>query len=308
MKGIVLMKYDVFISYRHEMSWDDAYQLQKALADRGFKVFRDDHSIHDGNFEQKILKAIGEAPVFILMLAKGALDKCCSEDDWVRKEIEYAIRKGCYILPVLPTDQPPWTSPASLPENIRRVLEEQGAKLYKGDEQLFEASVDIIKERIWGSIRYLLARAHQAYQEQNYFEAAKFYQRCAERGDADAKCRLGRMCYEGEGCKQDRAEAYRLFKEAAEVKHPRAWLFLGQMQEESGDVEEAKIYYKEAERLGDKDAKVALARLMKMKRETDPLNRAVFFLKITLILLAIPGFLVCGAIFIIFLKLGLVSF
>lgn len=302
------MKYDVFISYRHETSWDDAHQLQKALTDREFKVFRDDHSIHEGDFEEKILKAIDEAPVFILVLAKGALDKCRNEGDWVRREIEHAIAKGCYILPVWPTDQPKWTAPAFLPKDVLRALKKQHSILHKGDEQMFEASVNIIKNRIWGSDRYLLARAHQAYQEQNYSEAADFYRRCAERDNAEAKCCLGRMRYTGEGGKQDFAEAQRLFREAANLKYPRAWFFLGQMYEQFQNVADAMKCYKIAARRGDKDAKDALGRLMKRKKEDSSSNWIVRFLKSIIILLAISGFLVCVAIFIILLKLGIISF
>ena len=302
------MKYDVFISYRHETSWDDAYQLQKALAERGYNVFMDDHSIPDGNFKEKIYGAIDESPVVILMLARGALDKCCSEDDWIRKEIGYAIGRGCYILPVLPTDQTPWTSPTSLPKNIRNALEEQGAKLYKGDEQLFEKSVDIIEERILGSTQYLLARAHQAYKEQNFLQAAEDFEECAGRGNAEAKCWLGLMLCAGQGVGPDRRKAYKLFKEAAKLGYPRAWFNLGRMHEQVGGWANAIKCYKGAAKLGDKGAEDALARLAKTKKEDSSPNRIPKFVKFIIILLAIPGLLACIAIFMILLKIGIISF
>lgn len=51
-------------------------------------------------FCQKLYEAIQTSKNFILILPKGALDRCVNEDDWVRKEIFYAIEAGSNIIPV----------------------------------------------------------------------------------------------------------------------------------------------------------------------------------------------------------------
>ena len=76
--------YDIFISYRRKTRLNDARLLQQALRSRGYEVFFDFDSLRDGKFDERILRAIDKAPVFILMLTENALDKCVNEDDWVR--------------------------------------------------------------------------------------------------------------------------------------------------------------------------------------------------------------------------------
>ena len=97
------MAYDVFISYRRQNGADDARLLQQALKARGYNVFFDYDSLRDGQFNETIDAAIDEAPVFILMMTNGALDRCAAPNDWVRHEIERALAKGRIIVPVAPS-------------------------------------------------------------------------------------------------------------------------------------------------------------------------------------------------------------
>ena len=138
-------RFDVFISYRRETGADDARLLQQALKARGYNVFFDFDSLRDGKFDQKIFDAIDEAPVFILMLTKGVLDKCTNENDWVRQEIERAIEKRRVIVPVQPSDNG-FAYPDQIPDDIKSLRRVQNSELNKGS--LFEESVDkIIKDR-----------------------------------------------------------------------------------------------------------------------------------------------------------------
>ena len=68
-------KYDIFISYRRKTGVDDARLLQQSLKARGYNVFFDYDSLRDGKFDERIYAAIEEAPIFILILSEGALDK-----------------------------------------------------------------------------------------------------------------------------------------------------------------------------------------------------------------------------------------
>ena len=76
--------YDIFISYRRTTGAQYARIIQLMLTQRGYKVFLDYDELKDGVFGKRIKAAINEAPVFILMLSKGALDRCSQEGDWVR--------------------------------------------------------------------------------------------------------------------------------------------------------------------------------------------------------------------------------
>ena len=137
--------YDVFISYRRKTGVNDARLLQQALRTRGYNVFFDFDSLRDGKFDDRILCAIEAAQVFVLMLTEDSLDKCSEDGDWVRMEIEHAIKTGKKIVPVRPSDQA-FEFPADLPDSIARVAKEQISELNK--EALFEESVDkIVQDR-----------------------------------------------------------------------------------------------------------------------------------------------------------------
>lgn len=140
------MNYDVFISYRRKTGADDARLLQQALKARGYHVFFDYDSVRNGEFDERIFSAIDEAPIFILMLSKGALDNCISEKDWVRIEIEYAIRKRRRIVPVSAAVKS-WRFPADLPKSLQHITRIQISEINKAS--LFEESIDrIVKDRL----------------------------------------------------------------------------------------------------------------------------------------------------------------
>ena len=139
--------YDIFISYRRKTGADDARLLQQALKARGFNVFFDYDSLRDGQFDKRIYAAIEEAPFFILMLSEGALDNCVNEGDWVRIEIEYALKHKRKIIPVA-VNPSAWTFPECLPAKIMEGIKNESiSELNKAS--LFDASIDeIISQRI----------------------------------------------------------------------------------------------------------------------------------------------------------------
>ena len=98
-------------------------------------------------FDQRIIDAIGESPVFLLILSKGALDRCVNEDDWVRQEILHATKCGCHIVPVT-IDDTFEGLPASLPEELRRAVgQHQYSELQM--KTLFKASMEkLVRNRI----------------------------------------------------------------------------------------------------------------------------------------------------------------
>ncbi|MDM8524877.1 toll/interleukin-1 receptor domain-containing protein [Desulfococcaceae bacterium HSG8] len=84
--------YDIFISYRREGGSDKARLFQQALSERGLKVFLDVDELRAGYFDEKLLRVIENTPGFLLILSAGSLDRCKNPGDWLRREIEHAVR------------------------------------------------------------------------------------------------------------------------------------------------------------------------------------------------------------------------
>jgi len=90
----------VFISYRRTNSaW--ALAVFKDLTQHGFDVFFDYTGIASGDFEQVILENIRARAHFIVLLSPSALDRCTEPGDWLRREIEEAIRCDRNIVPLM---------------------------------------------------------------------------------------------------------------------------------------------------------------------------------------------------------------
>lgn len=139
--------YKAFISYRRIGGREYARSLYLALRGMGIKTFFDYSSLRHGDFNEDILKAIEAAPNFILMVTDGALERCFDENDWVRKEIEYAEKLGKNIVPVAPTGHQQDLS--ILPDTLADVRRKE---VYRLDmENLFEESVNkIVRECLRG--------------------------------------------------------------------------------------------------------------------------------------------------------------
>jgi formylglycine-generating enzyme required for sulfatase activity len=89
----------VFISYRRkDISW--ALAVYQYLTSQKYDVFFDFSSIPSGDFEQIILSNIRARAHFILILTPTALDRCSDPGDWVRREIETAIKEKRNIVPL----------------------------------------------------------------------------------------------------------------------------------------------------------------------------------------------------------------
>ncbi len=86
--------------------------------------------------------------------------------------------------------------------------------------------------------------------EQNYEEAARWYLRAAERGDARAQTSLGYMYYSGRGVEQDHEEAVWWYRRAAEQGYARAQNSLGTIYKKGegvvADAVEAASWYRRA--------------------------------------------------------------
>ncbi len=161
-------RYDIFISYRREGGAQYARILQLMLIQRGYKVFLDYDELTDGVFSDKIRAAIKEAPVFMLVLSGGAMQRCANEGDWVREEITLAVRQKKHIVPVNPDngfDGFPDGMPAELKESIGS---HQHSEISFG--QALGVTIDLmIKNRL---VPTLGERSTNAHKDEDY-EAAQ---------------------------------------------------------------------------------------------------------------------------------------
>lgn len=111
--------YDIFISYRRDGGWETAYIIYEQLEKAGYRVFFDLEQMKIGNrFNIQLLDRIAECRDFILVLPPHSLDRCRDENDWVRLEIEHALRCGKPIIPIMLGG---FDWPEDLPPSIREV-------------------------------------------------------------------------------------------------------------------------------------------------------------------------------------------
>ena len=168
-------KYDVFISYRREGGDKYARAIQLEL-EKKYHVFLDFDELKDGVFDKRITDAIHEAPIFLLVLSRGALDRCVNEDDWVRKEILYAAECNSHIVPVVIVDDAFEGIPSDLPEDLKRLVgSHQFSELQM--QSLFKVSMDEL-------IRHRIAPFVQQQEEQSGTEIHI---------ETDAPCRM--LCF-----------------------------------------------------------------------------------------------------------------
>ncbi len=91
----------VFISYRRSTSSFIARAVFMDLRANGYDVFLDVETIDSGAFDKIILNQIAARTHFVLVLTPGALERCAEPNDWLRREIEEAMRLERNIVPLL---------------------------------------------------------------------------------------------------------------------------------------------------------------------------------------------------------------
>lgn len=109
--------YDIFISYRRT-AYDTANLIAVKLRHAGYKVFFDIDTLTAGKFNEQLLEVIKGCKDFIVVLPENALDRCTDPEDWVRREINCAIKNNKNILPVM-LDGFSW--PKELPEGMEEL-------------------------------------------------------------------------------------------------------------------------------------------------------------------------------------------
>lgn len=106
--------FDIFISYRRSDGDEIAAKINETLKGNHYRCFFDFESLKDGRFDERIERAIEDAPVFIALLTPHYLErpkeekekesedeeKKNDEEDWVIREIECAIKNNKKIIPI----------------------------------------------------------------------------------------------------------------------------------------------------------------------------------------------------------------
>ncbi len=120
------MSFDVFLSYRRKdpeghSNVGTVRTFKYEFERHHYEVFFDYNDCKDEYFKDSILPAIRTCRHFVLVLTRGCFDRCKDEGDWLRREIEEAIKYGRKIIPITPDGEVDvW--PTGLPESISNAL------------------------------------------------------------------------------------------------------------------------------------------------------------------------------------------
>ncbi len=153
-----MKKYDIFISYRREGGYQTADSIYQRLVNAGYSVFLDLEQLNSGKFNEKLLKVIDGCQDFIMVLPPNALDRCINEDDWVRKEVEFAIKAGKNIIPVMLKGFE-WPYEDKLPESLKELPNFNG--ISATDHNVFTENIERLKNHFLTSKRGITWRSHK---------------------------------------------------------------------------------------------------------------------------------------------------
>ena len=100
----MLENFDVFISYKTNISLATANNLYYRLTTRGYSTFLDLDEMRRDNFEVQLFSYIENAKDVFILLEEGSLDACMQgnwKEDWFCKEIRHALKTNRNIIPIL---------------------------------------------------------------------------------------------------------------------------------------------------------------------------------------------------------------
>lgn len=171
---------DIFISYRRQGGEHLALLMYHQLRHDGYSVFLDVESLRKGKFDEALYTRIEECRDFILILPPHALDRCANPDDWVRQEIECAIRENKNIVPIMMEGFDNW--PESLPETISVVSKFNGLKNHQG------YFADMIRKLEKGFLESEPQTEKPAAPDLEEGEETAFLTKCKACGSTDVSC------------------------------------------------------------------------------------------------------------------------
>lgn len=130
---------NVFISYRRDGGSEISRLIYSELNKyKNINPVLDVEHLHAGVFDEQIYQQIDDCNAFVLILSQNALDRCVYQNDWVRLELEYALKKEKTIIPVIAEG---FVFPDNLPKSLKKVLKYEGVQysheLYSGTTEKF---------------------------------------------------------------------------------------------------------------------------------------------------------------------------
>lgn len=139
------MKYDVFISYRRDGGSELARLLFEHMKAKGYSVFFDLERLRSGAFDTNLYASIEKSNNVVVVLPAHALDRCGDPSDWLRLEVECALRLGKNIVPVMLHG---FEWPGQLPESISMLPKFNGVEM---SSVYFAASLERICSLLVGT-------------------------------------------------------------------------------------------------------------------------------------------------------------
>ncbi len=143
----------VFISYRRSASKHLAGRIFDHLRSHDYDVFLDVETIDSGEFDRIILNQIPARAHFIVVLSPGSLRRCVNEGDWLRREIEEAMRLKRNIVPIIDEGFDFEKENAYLPEEWReKFTRYNGLRLFRDyfDDGMEKLRNRFLKEPVHG--------------------------------------------------------------------------------------------------------------------------------------------------------------
>ena len=127
------MSYDIFLSYRRKNA--DGHSnvgtvrtFMYVFERHGYEVFFDFKDCTDEYFSDTILPSIRTCQYFVLVLTRGCLERCKDKGDWLRREIEEAIKHGRKIIPITPDGEfEVW--PTDIPDSMKALSANDGLQI-----------------------------------------------------------------------------------------------------------------------------------------------------------------------------------
>ena len=257
--------FDIFVSYRRDGGEALACLISERLKQREFSVFYDVESLRSGKFNEKIFSVIDNCTDVIVVLPQNGLDRCVNEDDWVRKEIAYAIKAKKKIIPIMMRN---FEFPKVLPEDIDDIRNYNGVsanmeyfeasfekllgmldsaksvpfekiKRLTSDEALqneFIRCIEAVKTQNTSESKYNLAECYRKLGNQTYNEEmTKLYMQSAKSGYDKAQDAIG-TCYEiGLGVEKNIEKAIEWYKISADQGCASAQFHIAKCYHNYGD-------------------------------------------------------------------------
>ena len=187
--------YDVFISYRRDGGLDLARSIAYWFRLKGFKCFLDQTELLTGQFNEQIYSAIENTKYFLLLMTEHSLDRCKDDGDWVRQEIEYAIKKrgrDC-IIPITPISPPPF--PKDIPETMAFLRNCEVSEIDR--QKNFDSTLrTVVEHRMPDLYREIKRRNLLSENEQQLLDTIRWYKRNDGKIDDDEHWKINKAAEE----------------------------------------------------------------------------------------------------------------